>query len=94
MSSDHGGGAGSILMAFVCGAIAGAAVALLYTPATGDEARDFLSQRAREGREKASEAAREGRETLRRQREQLASTLEKAKETYRTVRQAEPEEGA
>ena len=44
-------------MAFVAGAIAGAAVALLYAPATGDETREFLGQRAREGKDRAAEAA-------------------------------------
>jgi len=35
------------MLAFVAGAIAGAAVALLFAPATGEETRDFLNQRAR-----------------------------------------------
>ncbi|HEY3158788.1 MAG TPA: YtxH domain-containing protein [Vicinamibacterales bacterium] len=52
---------GAILLAFVAGAIAGAAVALLYAPATGAETRDFIGQRAREGREKVVDAARQFR---------------------------------
>jgi gas vesicle protein len=52
---------GAILLAFVAGAIAGAAVALLYAPATGEETRDFIGQRAREGREKVVDAARQFR---------------------------------
>jgi len=58
-SSDNAGGA--VLLAFVAGAIAGAAVALLFAPATGDETREYLGQRAREGREKVVDAARQFR---------------------------------
>ena len=58
-SNDAGGGV--VLLAFVAGAIAGAAVALLFAPATGDETREFLGQRAREGREKVVDAARQFR---------------------------------
>jgi gas vesicle protein len=54
-------GAGAVLLAFVVGAIAGGAVALLFAPATGEETREFLGQRAREGREKVVDAARQFR---------------------------------
>jgi len=54
-------GGGAVLLAFVAGAVAGAAVALLFAPATGEETRDFLGQRAREGREKVVDAARQFR---------------------------------
>ncbi|HXD19033.1 MAG TPA: YtxH domain-containing protein [Vicinamibacterales bacterium] len=52
---------GALLLAFVAGAIAGAAVALLFAPATGEETRDYIGQRAREGREKVVDAARQFR---------------------------------
>jgi gas vesicle protein len=52
---------GAILLAFVAGAVAGAAVALLFAPATGEETREFMAQRAREGREKVVDAARQFR---------------------------------
>jgi len=45
----------------VAGAVAGAAVALLFAPATGEETRDYIGQRAREGREKVVDAARQFR---------------------------------
>ena len=57
MAKDDGAGAGSILLAFMLGAVSGAAVALLYAPATGRETREYLGDRAREGRERATEAA-------------------------------------
>ncbi|HYS26262.1 MAG TPA: YtxH domain-containing protein [Vicinamibacterales bacterium] len=61
MASNDNPGGGALLLAFVAGAIAGAAVALLYAPATGEETRDFIGQRAREGREKVVDAARQFR---------------------------------
>ena len=61
MGKDDGLGAGAVLLAFIAGAVAGAAVALLYAPATGDETREYLGQRAREGREKVVDAARQFR---------------------------------
>ena len=50
MARDDCGAAGSIIMAFVLGAFTGAAVALLMAPATGDEMRRKLAEKAREGR--------------------------------------------
>jgi gas vesicle protein len=61
MGKDDGLGAGAVLLAFIAGAVAGAAVALLYAPATGDDTREYLGQRAREGREKVVDAARQFR---------------------------------
>ena len=46
---------GSVMVAFVMGAIAGAAVALLFAPATGEETREYLGQKAREGSAKLKE---------------------------------------
>jgi gas vesicle protein len=84
MSDDRG--AGGVLVAFVLGAIAGAAVALLVAPATGEETRRKLSEKAREGRDKAAEAARKGGEFLRNQREGLTSAFERGKEAFDQAR--------
>jgi gas vesicle protein len=80
-------GAGSILLAFLLGAVAGAAVALLYAPATGRETREFLGERAREGRERATEAAAKGRELINQGRETLATAVERGRDAYRQVRE-------
>ncbi len=55
MADNNGAGAGTVLLAFLVGALAGAAVALLYAPASGRETREYLSDRAREGARKATE---------------------------------------
>ncbi len=86
MARDEGSGAGSVALAFLLGAAAGAAVALLFAPASGKDTREYLSDKAREGRDKAAEAARQARETLNRQRETLSSAIERGRQAYREVR--------
>ena len=58
----------------------------LVAPASGEETRRKLGERAREGRDKASEAARQGREFLRNQREGLTSAFERGKEAFDQAR--------
>ncbi len=65
MARDEGSGAGSVLLAFLLGAVSGAAVALLYAPASGRETRQYIGEKAREGRERAAEAVEKGREAFR-----------------------------
>jgi len=55
MADNNGSGTGTVLLAFLVGAIAGAAVALLYAPASGRETREYLGDKAREGARKATE---------------------------------------
>jgi gas vesicle protein len=93
MSRDDGAGAGSVLLAFLLGAVSGAAVALLYAPATGRETREYLGERAREGRERASEAAQKGREAIDRGREAisqgretLSTAIDRGREAYQQTR--------
>jgi gas vesicle protein len=74
------------MVAFMLGAIAGAAVALLVAPASGEETRRKLSEKAREGRDKASDAARQGREFLRNQRDGLSTAFERGKEAFEQAR--------
>ena len=85
---DSGVGPGGLLVAFIAGAVTGAAVALLFAPASGEETRDFLSERAREGRDRAADAARQGRDILNRQRDNLASAIERGREAYQSARTA------
>lgn len=86
MATDDSGAAGTIITAFVLGAVTGAAVALLVAPATGDEMRRILGDRAREGAEKASGAARQAREFAEQQRGTLVTAIEKGREAYQQAR--------
>ena len=85
MSKDSGS-IGNVMMAFVLGAAAGAAVALLFAPASGEETRRRLADTAREGRDKAEAMAREGREFLRRQREQVSAAVERGRDAFEDAR--------
>lgn len=78
--------AATAVVAFVLGAVAGAAVALLMAPASGEETRRILAEKAREGRERAEEAARQSREFLNRQKEHLTSAVERGREAYEQAR--------
>jgi len=86
MARDEGSGAGSVLLAFIIGAVSGAALALLYAPASGDETRKYLGQKAREGRDRAAEAVEKGREVVKEGRETLAQAVERGKEVYQQAR--------
>ena len=89
MAQDDSAGAGNILLAFLLGAVSGAAVALLYAPTTGRETRELLSERAREGRETAAEAAKKGREVIAQGRETLTTAIERGREAYQQARTRE-----
>ena len=89
MPIEESAGAGTILLAFVLGAVSGAAVALLYAPAAGTDTRDFLGEKAREGRERAVEAAGRSREILNQGRDTLTSAIEKGREAYQQARTRE-----
>ncbi len=78
--------AGTVMLAFVLGTITGAAVALLMAPATGEETRRLLAERAREGRERANDAARQGRELVNRGKETLSSAIDRGREAYEQAR--------
>jgi gas vesicle protein len=87
--ANEGAGAGSVLLAFILGAVSGAAVALLYAPATGRETREFLGERAREGRANAADAAERGRQILSQGRETVANAIERGREAYQSARARE-----
>ena len=98
--NDHNGhdstGDTSVLFTFACGAIAGAAVALMLAPARGQETREFLAQGSRRVRakgremlgdhgERLSAAVERGRETAVEFTERLGHAVEQGKAGYREV---------
>ena len=84
MSNDS---SGSVMIAFVVGALAGAAVALLMAPASGEETREFLGKKAREGTDKAREAMDQGREYYEHQRENLVTAVDRGRDAFQQARE-------
>ena len=87
MSTDNQSGSGNVMLAFLVGAITGAAVALLFAPASGDETREYLGQKAREGRDRAREAAEQSREFYERNRESVATAIDRGREAFQQARE-------
>ena len=84
MSKDN---SGNLMVAFVIGALTGAAVALLFAPASGEETREFIGQKAREGRARAREAMDQSRDYYQRQRDTLVSAVERGREAFQHARE-------
>jgi len=82
MTTREGGSTGHTLLAFAVGAIAGAAVALLYAPASGDETRRLLRRKARASRDRVADLAREGRDYVARQKDNVAAAVERGREVF------------
>jgi len=89
MAREDGSGAGNVLLAFLLGAVSGAAVALLYAPASGRETRDYLGEKAREGKERATKAAEKSREIINQGRETLTTAIDRGREAYQQARARE-----
>ncbi len=85
MSKDSSGS--SVMIAFVVGALTGAAVAFLFAPASGDETREFLGKKAREGKDRARDAMDQGREYYERQRENLVTAVDRGREAFQQARE-------
>jgi gas vesicle protein len=89
VARDDVAGAGSVLLAFLLGAVSGAAVALLYAPASGRETREYLGEKAREGRDRATAMADRGRQIFEDGRDTLATALERGRAAYEEARSRE-----
>ena len=74
------------LGAFVLGAAAGAAVALLWAPARGAETRQYLTRRTREGLRRANDAMESGLEAIESGRSRLSSAVEEGRSRLRNLR--------
>jgi gas vesicle protein len=103
MEEDHGSGASGTLLAFLLGAVTGAALAILYAPRSGQETRELLGEKFREAearsRELRDRAVSRGRELVDeasgyvdRQRENLERRKERFAAAVDAGRQAYREE--
>ena len=67
---------GSSLLMFLLGAAAGATCALLFAPASGDETRRYLGNRARDAQGNASAAAARAREAVQQGKQAAVTTID------------------
>jgi gas vesicle protein len=82
--------AGTVILAFVLGAVTGAAVALLMAPTSGEEVRKIIGDKTREGVDKAKQLADQGRDVWNRQREGIANAIDRGREAYQQARGVQP----
>ena len=84
---------GSKISYFLVGLGIGALIGLLFAPKSGEETREYLSQKADEGREFAQKKAKElreraedllerGKDVASRQRESITAAVEAGREAY------------
>ena len=89
------GGVGSKISYFVAGIGIGAMVGLLFAPRSGEESREYLSQKADEGKEFAQRRARElrgraedlvgrGKELMDRQKEAISQAVDAGRSAYKS----------
>ena len=68
MSDERGSGASGIILSFLLGGITGAALATLFAPRSGEETRELLGEKLRQGTERGrvlrDRAVTKGREVL------------------------------
>ena len=86
MATPNNAGGGTVLLAFLAGAVTGAAVALLFAPAAGRETRELLGQKAREGQDKAAKAAELAKDAWGRQRETVVAATERGADAFQQAR--------
>jgi len=84
--SDKDNSVGTVLAVFAVGAIAGAVVALLFAPASGEQTRRKLAEKAREGRDRINDLARDGREFVQRQRQHVAAAVDRGRDAFENGR--------
>ena len=88
-----GDNSGSKISYFLVGIGIGAVIGILFAPKSGEETREYLSQKAEEGKEYAQKRARElkeraddllerGKQVAGRQKDQLSAAVEAGREAY------------
>ena len=82
-----------MLLAFVVGALTGAAVALLFAPASGEETREYLGAEGARGQGAGARCCRTGPRGYQRQRQSIASAVDRGREAFQQARSRE-EQGA
>jgi gas vesicle protein len=86
MSENNSGSVGTILTAFAVGALAGATLALLYAPQSGEETRKLIAAKGREYKGKAHDAIEDAKDYIEGKKAEIAAAVEAGKEAMREER--------
>jgi gas vesicle protein len=103
MSDERGSGASGILLSFLLGGLTGAALATLFAPRSGEETREMLGEKIRQGAERGrtlrDRAVTKGREVMddaagyvERQRDTIEKRRDRLAQAVEAGRQAYREE--
>ena len=77
---------GGYLAAFAIGALAGAGIALLYAPRSGEETRNLIAAKGRELKGKATDAIGDAREFIDGKKADAVAAVEAGKDAMREER--------
>jgi gas vesicle protein len=86
MSENNSCAVGSLLTAFAVGALAGATIALLYAPQSGEETRKLIASKGKEYKGKAHDAIEEVRDYIDGKKAEIHAAVEAGKEAMREER--------
>ncbi len=78
--------AGGFLAVFAIGALAGAGIALLYAPRSGEETRELIAAKGRELKDKATDALGDAKDFISGKKAEIAAAVEDGKEAMREER--------
>jgi gas vesicle protein len=85
-SHDNRPAGGHAFGAFVLGAAAGAAIALLYAPASGATTRNYLGRQARDGQRRANKVLTRGFDAFDSGRTRVASAVKEGRTRWQHVK--------
>jgi gas vesicle protein len=86
MSENNSCTAGSLLAAFAIGAFAGATIALLYAPQSGEETRKLIATKGKELKGKAHDALEDAKDYIDGKKAEIHAAVEAGKEAMREER--------
>ena len=86
MSENNSCPVGGFLAVFAIGALAGAGIALLYAPRSGEETRKLIAAKGRELKGKAHDAIEDAKDFIDGKKAEIAAAVEAGKEAMREER--------
>jgi gas vesicle protein len=86
MSENNSCSIGTVLTAFAVGALAGATIALLYAPQSGEDTRKMIAKKGKEYKGKAHEVIEDAKDFFEGKKAEITAAVEAGKEAMREER--------